>query len=271
MAATAPAATPTPVKTPAAAGRFGFGGAAATPAGTGTTPAPAPAPVTTPNAGAAPAPGTAAATAPVAAIDPPPLAYQSKTLEEILNEFQSELDRDALSFLSEAQRIAQYDAVLRDSQRSISTLTAEVSRLMIRQAELDRTLAGTGSHQRHLADTIDGLEVDVDEIFAAQSHVAPEDADLEREKAYALAIDLEKRLGGMTRALEGTGRDLEAAQERVLASGGSGFEGKGEIGNVLQILNNHHDALAYLEGAAGAVEGHVASVGRTLMGQESGL
>ena len=48
---------------------------------------------------------------------------QTLTVEQILNKFQAELDRDTSAFLADAHRVAQYDALLRDSQRNVSNLS----------------------------------------------------------------------------------------------------------------------------------------------------
>jgi nuclear pore complex protein Nup62 len=282
--APAPAPAATPAKTPAAApaatgGGFSFGGDAATAATPSTgdaktdakTPGPASAPVATPTPGAkatgTPATGTstpAAATA-TTVQPPPPVEYQTLTVEQIINKFQSELEKDTYAFLNDAHRVAQYDALLRDSQRSVSHLTSEVSRLMIRQTELDRTLNGVGSYQSQLADTLDQVERHVDELFAAQSHLTPDDADVERERAYASAIEIDGRLSNMNDVLRDVLSSLDAAQERAFATGGPSSEGgNGDVGKVLQVMNAHHDTLARLEGSARTIEQDVSSLGRSL-------
>ena len=90
---------------------------------------------------------------------------QTLTVEQILNKFQAELDRDTSAFLADAHRVAQYDALLRDSQRNVSNLTNQVQKLLVRQAELDRTLNGIGSYQSELSSTLEDIERHADEPF----------------------------------------------------------------------------------------------------------
>lgn len=197
-------------------------------------------------------------------IEPPPIEYQSLTVEQILNRFQSELETDTISFLQEAQRISQYDATLRDTQHSLSELANMVSRLMLHQNEVGTQLQGIGSYQNELSTTLDQLEKNVDELFAAQSKVSVESADIEREKAYERALEIDSKLGQMGNVLENVVSDLNAAQERVWSSSSDG-EGKDEeVGKIIGVFNAHHETLAYLENRARAVESDLVLVGQVL-------
>ena len=202
-------------------------------------------------------------------IEPPPIEYQSLTIEQILNRFQSELETDTISFLQEAQRISQYDATLRDTQHSLSELANMVSRLMLHQNEVGTQLQGIGSYQNELGATLDQLEQNVDELFAAQSNVSVESADIEREKAYERALEIDSKLGQMGNVLENVVSDLNAAQERVWSSssGAVGADGEGkddEVGKIIGVFNAHHETLAYLENRARAVESDLVMISRVL-------
>ena len=219
-------------------------------------------------------------------MEPPPIEYQSLSIEQILNRFQSELETDAISFMNEARRIAQYDSTLRATQLSLSALTNDVSRLMLHQWELDATLQGISSYQSELNTTLDTLERNVDELFAAQVEVRVGDADIEREKGYERAIMVDNRLDDMNATLKRVVNDLNAAQERVWSSlggggggstgsslgGGDGGGGGGshhhpqhdEVGKIIGVFNAHHETLACLEGKARSVENDLAMIGKLL-------
>ena len=201
-------------------------------------------------------------------IEPPPIEYQSLTIEQILNRFQSELETDTIAFLTEAQRIAHYDATLRDTQHSLSELTNMVSRLMLHQSEVDTQLSGIGSYQNELSTTLDVLERNVDELFASQSNVNVQDSDIEREKSYERAIIIDKKLDGMVSTLNHVVNDLNAAQERVWSAsssgGGEGGKNDEEVGKIISVFNAHHDTLAYLEGKARSVESDLRMIDQVL-------
>ncbi|KAL7525109.1 hypothetical protein ACHAXR_000860 [Thalassiosira sp. AJA248-18] len=140
-----------------------------------------------------------------------------------------------------------------------------VSRLMLHQTEVDTQLQGIGSYQKELTGTLDLLERNVDELFAAQSNINVEDADVERERSYERAIEVDNKLDQMNTVLTNVVSDLNAAQERVWSSSGSREEGKDEeVGKIIGVFNAHHETLAYLESKARAVEADMAMIGQVL-------
>ncbi|KAL3784056.1 hypothetical protein ACHAW5_004141 [Stephanodiscus triporus] len=216
-----------------------------------------PSPVKTPNTDATPGvaspPAASESTTTPKIIEPPPVEYQTLTVQQILNRFQSELETDAIAFLTEAQRVAYYDATLRDSQHSLSELTNMVSRLMLHQTEVNTQLQGIGSYQNELSKTLDVLERNVDELFAAQSNPLPLDADVERERSYERAIEVDNKLDVMNSTLRHVVNDLNAAQERVWSSS-LGVDGDdNEVGKIIGVFNAHHETLACLESKARSV------------------
>lgn len=141
---------------------------------------------------------------------------------------------------------------------------------MLHQAEVDSQLLGIGSYQKELEGTLDRLERNVDELFAAQSERDVEEADVEREKAYERAMDVEDRLGVMVGGLERVVGDLRVAQERVWSVGkqpgrtGGGGGGEEELEKILGVFNAHHETLAFLENKARAVEADMTMIGQVL-------
>lgn len=193
------------------------------------------------------------------AAPPPPqpaaLEYQTLTVEQIINKFQKELEKDAVAYLEESKRVCEYDAVLRDSQRDLAQLTSQTQRLLLEQEQVEQTLLGVGAFQEQLEKTLSQVESQVDELFTSQSHLAPQDADVERERAYQTASAIDTRLEELTESLQTTFGHLTTANQKVFS---------GEIGNIVTVLNQHQDGLAQLETAARSLELDVTSVGRQL-------
>ena len=261
---TTPAArVPPPVETPNTV----VGGSSAVSSATPGVSTPASSAISPPATAAAPASQstTTTDTAPKM-IEPPPVEYQTLTVEQILNRFQSELETDSIAFLSEAQRVAHYDATLRDSQASLSELTNAVSRLMLHQTEVNAQLQGIGSYQDELSKTLDLLERNVDELFAGRSNIRVEDADIDRERSYERAIDVDNKLDSMCSTLRHVVNDLDAAQERfwssTLRSNGEG--GDDEVGKIIGVFNAHHEALGHLESKARSLESDLTMVSQVL-------
>jgi DNA repair exonuclease SbcCD ATPase subunit len=177
------------------------------------------------------------------------------SVEQILNAFQAELEKDALQYVSEANRVAHYDAILRDSQRNLASLTNQTSRLMVEQAEMEAIIKNIGAFQFELQNNIEVLEQNVDELFRAQAHVAPRDADIERENAYSTALTVDERLSLLSDQLQSTLRLLDESQDQVLT---------GPVGDIVRILNGHQNGLVQLEQSSRSMEQDIAQIGRYL-------
>ncbi|KAL3915082.1 MAG: hypothetical protein SGILL_005811, partial [Bacillariaceae sp.] len=201
-------------------------------------------PATTPATATATAPTTPAATpaAPAPAPKPPvSFEYQTLTVEQILNKFQQQLETDALAFAEEAKRVCEYDAVLRDSQTDVARLTSETQRLMLEQEQIEKNIEGIDAFQNEIDRTLGQVEQQVDQILQNQSHLAPQDADLERERAYETAKNIDHRLEEMKGSLEATFDHLSKSNEQSFT---------GETGQIVTILNQHQDKIAELETTA---------------------
>jgi hypothetical protein len=222
---------------------------------------PTPSPVDTPQvktpAAAAGALTTTSTPITAASQEPPSLEYQTLTVEQILNKFQKELEQDALEYLQQAKRVCEYDAVLRDSQRDLAHLTSQTQRLLLEQEQVEKSLIGVGGFQQELETTLNQVSEQVDELFRNQSHLAPQDADFERERSYQLASNITHRLEELEMGLNGTLETLSSQANNLSKSSSPGL-------SVITILNQHQDALGQLEVAAHKLDTDVTHVGRLL-------
>jgi len=248
--AAAPAAAP---PAPAAAGLFGAAPAAAAAADKTTAPAAA-------AAGTAPAAGPAGfgAAAPAAAAVPkaagaapaatvaenlvpsPPAQYVGRTVEEIINSLTDRLEKDAEMFAEEAQRVAEWDAVLRDSSLSLADLMDGVARLFAEGTELDRILGGVDAYQRETEKGLKDLEDKIDTLFSAQSHLIPDETDSERQHTYSSVLDVDSHLSALCSRLDRAGSDLDAAAERRQGwsvTGGGDPQEATVLGQIVRVLH----------------------------------
>jgi nuclear pore complex protein Nup62 len=199
-------------------------------------------------------PAKASAPTPAASKEPAQLDYQTFTVEQILNKFQQNLEADALAYVEEAKRVAEYEAILRDSQRDIASLTTQSQRCLYQQQQVESALVGIGATQEQLDHDLYELEQHVDELFTARPHLAPVDADVEREQAYTTAMAVEQRLQAVSARLQETAHDMDAAQERAL--------GNSNVGAVVRILNQHLQKLAELEIATARMDHDIKQAAR---------
>jgi len=220
--------------------------------------------VATPGAATPGAPAPVATPTPVAVAaprEPPPMEYQTLTVEEILNKFQKQLEEDALAFCEEAKRVCEFDAILRDSQRDLGRLTTEAQRLMIEQDEIERGIKGIDAFQYHLETTLEAVEEQVDAIYQAHGHRNPSDADHERQWAYDMAKGVDVRLDQVTESLRETFGTLSESNVKAFGPPSNGYitadpssSGVQSVGDVVHVLNVHQDGLADLEAQAQKLE-----------------
>ena len=120
-------------------------------------------------------------------------------------------------------------------------------RLEQQQTDLERVLQGIGAlFHTELEKNLDLLDSEVDQLFGAQSHTAPMDADLQRENAYATAVQCEQRLLGLSQSISSTLENV------VVAPSQQGQHG--QVTDILKILHKHQMQLAQLEHASRAIE-----------------
>jgi len=168
------------------------------------------------------------------------------------------LEEDASTFLSEAKRIAEYDLLLRQSETSITTLVDSISKVMYYQSELDRNLKSVGSFHSSMHNMLSDLEKQVDDLFTVQlPHVTPQEADMQREKMYQAALELNTNLEEMQGRMEDDIRAYNIHQENIP---------KNDIvlDNMVQVLNSHYEHLNKLQGVCGNLQGDVNSVEKSL-------
>jgi nuclear pore complex protein Nup62 len=181
------------------------------------------------------------------------------TVEQILNTFQQEMEKDAKTYLEEARRVAEYNAILLDSQHDLNVLTEQTLRCLIEQKEFEQTLNGIGAMQDEVGHLLETVELNVDELFAStQSFLMPADADFEREMAYKMAHDVDIRLQTLHFALEDKLTKMDETQEQAMS-------GLGDVAKIVQVLNQHQNSLAALEDAGRRMEHDIGQVNRVLL------
>ena len=198
------------------------------------------------------------------------------TVEGILNRFQKELEDDALAFLDQASRVCTFDAVVRDSQRALSQLATVTQRLLLEQEQVESMLIGIDSFQGQLEQTLDHVEAQVDQLFVGQSHLSPHDADVQRERAYQMALTVDSQLETLESTLASTMQELSTAASTTslpsLSSSSSttphGTNKKMDASLLVAVLNQHQDSLLAVDAATRQLELDVKHVGKMLQQQQ---
>jgi nuclear pore complex protein Nup62 len=144
---------------------------------------------------------TAGATA--APSEPAPNLLRGKTLEDIVDTWSKDLDSQVKEFERQAGEVREWDKVLVRNGTQIATLHRRVLEAQSDQAALDRNLDYIQSQQQTLDQMLSHYEREMS-VWADKDTkplAAKIPADREREKAYALAEDLNKQLDDVSRNL----------------------------------------------------------------------
>ena len=158
--------------------------------------------------------------------------------------------------MQQAKRVAEYDGLLRDAQRDISSLTLFASNCLQEQQSLQQSLIHIHTCQEELETTLDRVETQVDGLFVAQSHLSPVDADVERERSYSLAANVDTRLQQLQQTLQHSLERLELQQETVIPP---------PLQPVVKILNQHNSVLVELEQEARRLQHNMEQVQKNMM------
>ncbi|CAM9737055.1 unnamed protein product [Chrysoparadoxa australica] len=258
-----PAPAPATTSAPAPAGGFSFGGlsSTATPS-TALATAAAPAGTTTSTgAGGVAAPAAlasqAAPSAEVTSLNTLISEYRSKTVAEITNDWNKQLREDAATFTTEALKVAAWDTQLRDNQKAITELADQVQRMLLVHQELENKVTAVSTSQTEMDQALQTLETQVDGLFKKNQSRVPDDADVEREQTYQLAIDLDQQLTTML----GTLRDVvKGLNESFSAQSDS----SSTVVKIIKVLNAHHHSLSWLETSAKKLQVEVGSASREM-------
>jgi nuclear pore complex protein Nup62 len=190
------------------------------------------------------------------------------TVEGILNRFQKELEDDAMAFLDQASRVCTFDAVVRDSQRALSQLATVTQRLLLEQQQVESMLIGIDSFQAQLEQTLDHVEAQVDQLFVGQSHLSPLDADVQREKAYQMALTVDSQLETLESTLASTLQELNTVTTSSTTATTHNNNNNHDASLVVVVLNQHQDSLLAVEAATRQLELDVKQVGKMLQQQQ---
>ncbi|UIZ24898.1 hypothetical protein KXD40_006759 [Peronospora effusa] len=199
---------------------------------------------------------TTAIAAPVTEMDKPPAEYMGRTIEDIINAWSEQLERNADTFTTEAVKVSEWDSDLMDSQKKLGDIAGDVRRIQVAQNELDTNLDTIFAYQMELKSTLEQLEKSVDKMYESQNQM-PVTADIEREKTLQLSVDVDDQLNSMTTTLKETVEKLNKAQDDVA-------DENNPMVQIMKVLNVHHNSLQWIEGTSGRINSEIAQLSRKL-------
>lgn len=162
------------------------------------------------------------------------MSYQQ--LEENINKWMSELEKQEQDFLELATQVNAWDRLLVENGEKITTLNGDMERVKVDQQKLDHELDFIHSQQRELEELLAPLEKAVEQQpnINIQQHSA-----LERENTYQLAENIDAQLKRML-------SDLKEIIDH-LNSSNTNQDQTDPIQQITKILNSHMDSLQWID------------------------
>lgn len=168
-----------------------------------------------------------------------PALLKGKTLEEMINDWSSQIDSDIFQFTQMAMIVGEWDKKVSSNSKKILDLKEKVDLVESAQSELNKNLELITAQQSQLATVLTALEQSV-EKWSLTVDLGPQDAD--RERGYALADDIDVQLNQMSNKLKEMIDRLNASQERESAK-----DGDHPAFQILQILDSHLNSLSWID------------------------
>jgi len=153
-----------------------------------------------------------------------------------MNEWTADLEAHVKQFMRQAVDVARWDREVLQNGQKILKLTTEVEKLQAMQAELDRGLESINTQQEDVHQLLTELEKEVE----TRSLAEPSAADAERDKGYQMAE-------GLCSQLDQLGSSLEQIVSHLnLNVDADDADDENPLAQLLQILNNHQNSLAWI-------------------------
>ncbi|KIY73730.1 hypothetical protein CYLTODRAFT_406455 [Cylindrobasidium torrendii FP15055 ss-10] len=217
------------------------------------------APATTGTLSLTTAGGSGAPAAPAASISvQPPSMLKGKTIEDIVNRWTTDLELHVRDFNKLAGEVAVWDRALIENGNNLSAIYNHVLAAEREQSEVDEALNSIEQQQRDLLATLDGYGKSAQELAGTSGALRVTDkgpADMERDKNYMLAMDLQVQLDDLSSSLT---EMITSVNDLSLPAEGSSSQAP--MSQIAGILSSHLESLQWITGAVKEVESKVTDV-----------
>jgi len=176
-----------------------------------------------------------------------------KELEDTVGKWLQDLEEQEKAFLRQASQVNIWDKQLIENGEKITDLHNEVSRVKAEQQRLDRELDFILSQQQELEEMLEPIETQLKTQDTIQHS---QHADIEREKTYKLAENIDAQLKRMM-------QDLREIIDHINNSNlQQSKAGEDPMVQIAKILNSHMDSLQWVDQNANLLQRKVDEVGR---------
>ena len=161
-------------------------------------------------------------------------------MDDIINEWTTELERRSRSFIKHAEALAEWDRAILSNRHSLLNLEEDLRRVLSGQDALERRLQMLEAHQKGIHDALSGMESEAERLYGDERPLADDEA-VERDVLYERT---ERVAAVMTRLGEQLVEAIADTNEVTAANLG---DGSTPLGKLVRVLNNQLNALMQLE------------------------
>ncbi|VVB03409.1 unnamed protein product [Arabis nemorensis] len=182
--------------------------------------------------------------APVAASPKLPSEITGKTVEEIIKEWNTELQERSGRFRKQANAIADWDKRILQNRDVLLRLEIEVAKVVETQSSLERQLELIETHQQEVDKALQSMEEEAERIYNDErKSLLDDEAASTRDAMYEQSELVERELEHMTEQIKSIIQSVNANQGGELEA----IDGMSPLDVVVRILNNQLSSLMWID------------------------
>ncbi|KAB1223609.1 Nuclear pore glycoprotein p62 [Morella rubra] len=173
-----------------------------------------------------------------------PSEITGKTVEEIIKEWNGELQERTGKFRKQANAIAEWDRRILHNRDVLLRLEIEVAKVVETQANLERQLELIETHQQEVDKALQSMEEESERTFMDEhGSLLDDEAASTRDAMYEQSEFIERELEQMTEQIKSIIQTLNANQGGELDA----VDGMTPLDVVVRILNNQLSSLMWID------------------------
>ncbi|KAL6569320.1 Nuclear pore glycoprotein p62 [Orobanche minor] len=167
-----------------------------------------------------------------------------RTVEEIIKEWNAELQERTGKFRKQANAIAEWDRRILQNRDILLKLETEVAKVVETQGSLERQLELIETHQDEVDKALQSMEEEAERMYRDERGVLLDDDDASsRDAIYEQAEVIERELEQKTEQIKSIINTLNASQGGELEA----TDGMTPLDAVVRILNNQLSSLMWID------------------------
>lgn len=173
-----------------------------------------------------------------------PSEITGKTVEEIIKEWNTELEERTGRFRKQANAIAEWDKRILQNRDVLLRLEIEVAKVVETQSSLERQLELIDTHQQEVDKALKSMEEEAERIYNDErKSLLDDEAASTRDAMYEQSELVERELEHMTEQIRSIIQSVNANQGGELEA----VDGMNPLDVVVRILNNQLSSLMWID------------------------